>query len=482
MNRLKSAVCAVLLALAMTTGSLPVLPATATVCVNAAETSVSLNRKKATIYAGESFTLKVKGATAKTFQSSNSKIAKVTKKGKVTGVAAGTCKIKVTCENGMSYKCTVTVKGYEADEIYEKFLKSVVEINTDYSIGSGFYIDKNTIITNYHVVDNAQKITAILSDGTQTEVTSVLGYDAELDIAILKVKKSGTPLVRNTHGVKTGEKTYVIGSSYGLTSTLSNGIVTTASRKDGGVNYIQTNTAISSGNSGGPLLNQYGEVMGIISMSVQDLDAVTQNLNFAIEISQIDKVDTSKPMTTKEFCSMFSDSGYGSGNNFGSTTAEKLELLYQVILQYGDADTDVDGLYYMGETDSGTGKYFEMLVLEEEPGVVNFCCMDGSSIMYIWPYDSTMTTYRVSCGKYNSNGVKLFTAEIDLDATSYNGKTMHHNGWSYTPENNYTIKDSDKKNMVQKTFVMLNSLLDWMNPILAEVELSLADIGFEAYR
>ncbi len=182
-------------------------------------------------------------------------------------------------------------------EIYEKCAPSVVQINTDLGLGTGFFISEGVIATNYHVIEGATEISAVLTSGKTYKVNTILGYDEDLDIAILSVSAKGKPLTLSRFSPKIGNTVYTIGSSLGLEGTFTNGLVTTNSRIINEVDYIQTNAAISPGNSGGPLLNAYGEVVGINTMQLVD----GQNLNFAINIYQLYYVDMSSPVPAEEF-------------------------------------------------------------------------------------------------------------------------------------------------------------------------------------
>lgn len=202
-------------------------------------------------------------------------------------------------------KITVTVSSdprTEKDElkptvIYEQTAPSVVQVNTDSGLGSGFYIGETTVVTNYHVIKGATELSIQLSSGEIGKVNSIVGYDADLDIAILSVSIKGNPLKLTKFLPKVGNTVYTIGSSQGLEGTFSNGLVTKDSRIIDGIDYVQTNAAISQGNSGGPLLNAYGEVIGINTMQYVN----GQNLNFAIHIYQLYSVDTNHPITADEF-------------------------------------------------------------------------------------------------------------------------------------------------------------------------------------
>ena len=136
--------------------------------------------------------------------------------------------------------------------------------------GSGFLVDNTgDILTNNHVVDGATSVQVIFSDG-HTASATVLGKDANDDLAVVKVDASAiggiSPLTLNTNAVQPGQTAIAIGSPYGLTNTISVGIVSGVNRKVSGnglSGMIQTDANIQPGNSGGPLLNSSGEVIGI---------------------------------------------------------------------------------------------------------------------------------------------------------------------------------------------------------------------------
>jgi serine protease Do len=154
--------------------------------------------------------------------------------------------------------------------------------------GSGFIIDKSGyIVTNNHVVENADKITVILKDETQYEA-EVVGLDPVTDIALLKVDpKKALSAVRlgNSSELRVGEWVAAIGSPFGLEYTVTAGIVSAKGRVIGSGPYddfIQTDASINPGNSGGPLINMQGEVVGINTMII----AAGQGIGFAIPVDQ----------------------------------------------------------------------------------------------------------------------------------------------------------------------------------------------------
>jgi len=186
-----------------------------------------------------------------------------------------------------------------AEKLYEMAIGSVVEINgylaDGTSTGTGFFYDnQGTVITNYHVIDGCGTAYITLSDGTSYDVIKVLGYSEARDIAILQTSCTASdPLKIRTSSVKTGETVYAIGSSLGLEGSLSDGLISSAEREVEGNIYIQTTAPISSGNSGGPLLDKEGQVVGITSASFID----GQNLNLAIPIGDVRNIPTNAPVT-----------------------------------------------------------------------------------------------------------------------------------------------------------------------------------------
>jgi serine protease Do len=137
------------------------------------------------------------------------------------------------------------------------------------SLGSGFILDREGhVVTNNHVVENADKIKVKLADGKESEA-QVVGRDPNTDLALIKIKGSNglTPLpMGDSDKLRVGSWVLAIGSPFGLEQTVTTGIVSAKGRVIGAGPYddfIQTDASINPGNSGGPLLNMKGEVVGI---------------------------------------------------------------------------------------------------------------------------------------------------------------------------------------------------------------------------
>ncbi|MDE2440517.1 MAG: DegQ family serine endoprotease [Betaproteobacteria bacterium] len=155
-------------------------------------------------------------------------------------------------------------------------------------LGSGFIVSADgTVLTNAHVVEDADEVTVKLSDKREFKA-KVLGADKASDVAVLKIDAKGLPVVHiGTSGqTQVGEWVLAIGSPFGFESSASAGIVSAKSRSlpDGSyVPFIQTDVAVNPGNSGGPLFNMNGEVIGINSQ-IYSRSGGYQGLSFAIPI------------------------------------------------------------------------------------------------------------------------------------------------------------------------------------------------------
>jgi serine protease Do len=161
-------------------------------------------------------------------------------------------------------------------------------------LGSGFIVSpEGIILTNAHVVDGADEVTVKLTDKREFKA-KVVGVDKQSDVAVLKIAASNLPTVKlgDSAGVKVGEWVVAIGSPYGFENTVTAGIVSAKGRslpEDNYVPFIQTDVAVNPGNSGGPLFNMKGEVVGINSQ-IYSRTGGFQGLSFAIPIDVAVKV------------------------------------------------------------------------------------------------------------------------------------------------------------------------------------------------
>jgi serine protease Do len=159
------------------------------------------------------------------------------------------------------------------------------------SLGSGFIISKDGyVITNYHVVKDADAIVISLQDRREFEA-EIIGTDERSDIAVLKIKGENLPTLKlgNSSSLKVGEWVLAIGSPFGFDHTVTAGIVSAIGRSLPNENYvpfIQTDAAINPGNSGGPLFNLDGEVVGVNSQ-IYSRTGGFMGLSFAVPINVV---------------------------------------------------------------------------------------------------------------------------------------------------------------------------------------------------
>jgi Trypsin-like serine proteases, typically periplasmic, contain C-terminal PDZ domain len=201
--------------------------------------------------------------------------------------------------------------------------------------GSGFVTvvnNQKVVVTNNHVIDGAINITVTFADGN-SYVATVLGHDAKADLAILSVddipsSAVGLTLV-NSNSLSVGDPVIAVGSPYGLQGTLTTGVISalgrtiTESDESGQATQsipdtLQTSTPINSGNSGGPLLNYAGEVVGITTAGISN----TQGLGFAIPSATI----------LREISTLISS---GSYDNHPSINTDGVDMNYQIAQAMG---------------------------------------------------------------------------------------------------------------------------------------------------
>ena len=161
--------------------------------------------------------------------------------------------------------------------------------------GSGFIIDANGIIlTNAHVVRDAKEVTVKLTDRREF-IAKVLGSDPKTDVAVLKIDAKDLPVVAigKPSNLRVGEWVLAIGSPFGFENSVTAGVVSAKGRNlpdDSAVPFIQTDVAVNPGNSGGPLFNDRGEVVGINSQ-IYSRTGGYQGLSFAIPIDLASKIE-----------------------------------------------------------------------------------------------------------------------------------------------------------------------------------------------
>ena len=161
--------------------------------------------------------------------------------------------------------------GFDTEEVYN----SVFVIYSGNSMGSGFAIGENCIITNAHVINNQYDV-IIETYGGEMKRAFIVALDERIDIAVIGVADATfTPLrVADLSTVSVGDDVYALGAPNSLAFTLTKGVVSSKERLVSRQKFIQTDAAINTGNSGGPLLNDAGEVIGVNSYKMSDSEGI----------------------------------------------------------------------------------------------------------------------------------------------------------------------------------------------------------------
>ncbi len=237
----------------------------------------------------------------------------------------------------------------QLQEIYKKVIVSVVSITASSggstTTGTGIIMSSDGyIITNCHVISDAQTVTALISSGEEF-VATVIGSDETSDLAVMKIDASDlTPAEFGSSDIlEVGDAVVAIGDPLGieLRGTMTDGIICGLSRdvqvEDRTLTLIQTNAALNSGNSGGPLVNMSGQVIGINTMKLSSSYTSVEGIGFAIPIS------TAKPIVDELI-----ENGYVSGRPaFGFTVevlSSQMKQFYSLpsVLYICDVETDSD--------------------------------------------------------------------------------------------------------------------------------------------
>ena len=203
------------------------------------------------------------------------------------------CLIAAGCTNNSPKEKEIKPdkKELSAEDIYRQSFDKVAMVlcyqdGIPSSQGSGFFIDKNTLVTNYHVIEDSDYLELkIAGNETIFKGAKVIKASPEYDLAIVQTKQEFSAFeIVDCSKIEVGAKIYTIGNPRGLEGTISDGILS-GKRNNDGIEYLQITAPISPGNSGGPVLNDKGEVIGVATFAYKN----SQNLNFAVPDSYIEK-------------------------------------------------------------------------------------------------------------------------------------------------------------------------------------------------
>ena len=248
-------------------------------------------------------------------------------------------------------------KAMDTADLAEYVQERTVTVNVDKitdskGAGSGFFIDdEGTIVTNFHVIDLAKAITVEMDNGASYPVREIVDFSNIYDLAILKIDVKDHPYLELAEkDARTGEQVYAVGSALGtLTGSFTGGMVSSTKRTYGEIECIQMDAAISPGNSGGPLVNVYGEVVGINTASYTR----GENLNLAIKISELERLARDKHWSVKEFKEWYEQESSRSWSPTYIGTDNKTHYLYSLVNNYQTV-TGAKCLYSCDDGENGT--------------------------------------------------------------------------------------------------------------------------------
>jgi serine protease Do len=189
-------------------------------------------------------------------------------------------------------------------QIAARALPAVVTMRTDESLGTGFVVRADGwIATNFHVVVGGPRVKVTLRDGRELDVVEVLNASINHDLVLVRVEAKELPTLKlgDSDAMHPGDSVVAIGNPMGLEDTVSNGLVSGRRKDDSGVEFLQVSAPISPGSSGGPIINDRGEVIGI----AEQVLVQGQNLNFAVPIRYLlPLMQKPEPIPFKEFAAL----------------------------------------------------------------------------------------------------------------------------------------------------------------------------------
>ena len=277
-----------------------------------------------------------------------------------------------------------------SNQIYDQVLPSVVCVTADQgngsaSVGSGVVLTQSGyIVTNFHIIQGGVSLNVSMLSSTANYDAKLVGYDEELDLAVLKIEAQGLVPARlgSSDQLSVGDSVYAIGNPMGyLHGTMTEGIISSPTRTiqvDGkDMNLLQTSAALNSGNSGGALTNAYGQVVGITSAKITGVenDTVIEGLGLVIPINDTIPFLNQMIHTGQSFrpslgilcqeVQMDGTSGVYVVSTTADTPAHEALLEGDVILAANGVDTPT--LYALTRVlnDTGVGNQVELSVLRD---------------------------------------------------------------------------------------------------------------------
>lgn len=312
-----------------------------------AASKLTVNPKTITIVTGGSKTVEATVSGVKKpvyiWKSLNTKVATVVN-GKISGKAHGKTTVTVSVKGTklkQNIAVTVTKRKYNATDLFKMANPSValIEMLNDrgqvVSSGSGFVVSKGEVVTNFHVLQGEENVEAKVSfpNGSFVRTKAIKRYDENLDLAVLDISRIAlAPPTLKINGMKvsTGEKAYALGSPLGVSNTITEGMISNNNVVVNGLPYYQFNASTTNGNSGGPLLNMYGEVVGVVTWMYTN----SQNMNYAVPVRQLGLLDPRSSELIADIQIPTLPIPYGKGDTFEEEPND--DWFKSDILRYAD--------------------------------------------------------------------------------------------------------------------------------------------------
>ena len=303
-----------------------------------------------------------------------------------------------------SYSLTVL----DSSEIYSNAVQYTGVIKTFGHFGESlleapaFVISADgVIVTSNYKIDNAFSAVFILGE-REYEVTEVLAFSKEVNLAVLKIEATDLPYANLCEREPVGGETiYSVGAPGGVSDSMSRGIVSHANREFSGIKYIQHDANMNAGYCGGPLVNRYGEVIGINVGFINE-----ENISLAVSIAELASLDYSTPMTFEEY---------------GNVTFTPIEYINEWVLNYSNVNGS-DSLAYAiyGDTFCYALGYDLVQNVSFVEGI--WITEDGYELRVRVYLDNSDGTYQY-CGTFVGGGMSNETYGF-IDAATYTAETI----------------------------------------------------------
>ena len=392
---------------------------------SAAGLTVSPNKMELSVGQSKKATAKANGVKKPVYvwTTSNSKVATV-KDGTVTAKAIGKATITVMVQK-TKLKSTIQVsvkrKKLDAQAAFKAVNPSVATVemydasDRKTSTGSGFVTKKGEVITNFHVVsgENNHYARIRFPNGLEVETTKLKRFDDESDLAILDVPLlQNIPALPTARAGGTGSVVYALGSPQGVSNTITQGILSNREVYFSGRPYLQFNASVTNGNSGGPLVDEFGQVIGIVTWGFTD----SQNMNYAVPIQELDAMRYGRETIANVQASPDSGSELPVVSGKGDTREQELNDAFvdadPILFASGDL---IGSVYDLEDVDTYVFRTDKQMTLSVFGGWVNN--LQGEYWAF-GVFDANGDAIQYS-EEYSNDGRYYGTLELELPAGEY---------------------------------------------------------------